>query len=149
MTMLKIVANTADLIGDTPLVRLNRLQPENAAQVYLKLEFFNPSGSVKDRAAYQMIIEAEQNGLLKPGSVIIEPTSGNTGIGLAMNAAARGYKAILVMPDTMTKERINLLKAYGAEVVLTPGEERMPGKDQKSEGACRTNSEQLYSHAVR
>lgn len=106
--MLKIVANTADLIGDTPLVRLNRLQPENAAQVYLKLEFFNPSGSVKDRAAYQMIIEAEQNGLLKPGSVIIEPTSGNTGIGLAMNAAARGYKAILVMPDTMTKERINL-----------------------------------------
>lgn len=146
--MLKIVANTADLIGDTPLVRLNRLQPENAAQVYLKLEFFNPSGSVKDRAAYQMIIEAEQNGLLKPGSVIIEPTSGNTGIGLAMNAAARGYKAILVMPDTMTKERINLLKAYGAEVVLTPGEERMPGSI-KSEGACRTNSEQLYSNAVR
>lgn len=129
--MLKIVANTADLIGDTPLVRLNRLQPENAAQVYLKLEFFNPSGSVKDRAAYQMIIEAEQNGLLKPGSVIIEPTSGNTGIGLAMNAAARGYKAILVMPDTMTKERINLLKAYGAEVVLTPGEERMPGRIKK------------------
>lgn len=129
--MLKIVANTADLIGDTPLVRLNRLQPENAAQVYLKLEFFNPSGSVKDRAAYQMIIEAEQNGLLKPGSVIIEPTSGNTGIGLAMNAAARGYKAILVMPDTMTKERINLLKAYGAEVVLTPGEERMPGSIKK------------------
>lgn len=130
--MLKIVENTADLIGDTPLVRLNRLQPENAAQVYLKLEFFNPSGSVKDRAAYQMIIEAEQNGLLKPGSVIIEPTSGNTGIGLAMNAAARGYKAILVMPDTMTKERINLLKAYGAEVVLTPGAERMPGSIKKA-----------------
>lgn len=149
MTMLKIVANTADLIGDTPLVRLNRLQPENAAQVYLKLEFFNPSGSVKDRAAYQMIIEAEQNGLLKPGSVIIEPTSGNTGIGLAMNAAARGYKAILVMPDTMTKERINLLKAYGAEVVLTPGEERMPGSIKKAKEPCRTNSEQLYSNAVR
>ncbi|WP_141695438.1 PLP-dependent cysteine synthase family protein, partial [Paenibacillus polymyxa] len=102
------------------------------AQVYLKLESFNPSGSVKDRAAYNMIIEAENSGHLKPGSVIIEPTSGNTGIGLAMNAAARGYKAILVMPDTMTKERINLLKAYGAEVVLTPGAERMPGSIKKA-----------------
>ncbi|WP_139024031.1 PLP-dependent cysteine synthase family protein, partial [Bacillus amyloliquefaciens] len=129
---LKIVNSTAELIGGTPIVKLNRLQPEHAAQVYLKLESFNPSGSVKDRAAYNMIIEAENSGHLKPGSVIIEPTSGNTGIGLAMNAAARGYKAILVMPDTMTKERINLLKAYGAEVVLTPGTERMPGSIKKA-----------------
>ena len=97
---MRAVQNIAELIGETPLVKLNRVQPENAAQIYIKLESFNPSGSVKDRAAYQMILDAEEKGLLKPGSTIIEPTSGNTGIGLAMNAAARGYKAILVMPDT-------------------------------------------------
>lgn len=136
---MKIVNSTAELIGGTPIVKLNRLQPEHAAQVYLKLESFNPSGSVKDRAAYNMIIEAENSGHLKPGSVIIEPTSGNTGIGLAMNAAARGYKAILVMPDTMTKERINLLKAYGAEVVLTPGRKECR-QHQKSERTRRTDS---------
>ncbi|WP_065408737.1 cysteine synthase A [Pseudobacillus wudalianchiensis] len=130
---MKTVNNIAELIGDTPLVKLNRLAPEQGADVYLKLEFFNPSKSVKDRAAYNMIVEAEKAGLLKPGATIIEPTSGNTGIGLAMNAAARGYKAILVMPDTMTKERINLLKAYGAEVVLTPGDEKMPGSIRKAE----------------
>ncbi|MCM3162772.1 cysteine synthase A [Metabacillus litoralis] len=130
---MKIANNVSELIGDTPLVRLNRLNPENGASIYLKLEFFNPSGSVKDRAAFNMIVEAEKQGLLKPNSTIIEPTSGNTGIGIAMNAAARGYKAILVMPDTMTKERINLLKAYGAEVVLTPGHERMPGSIKKAE----------------
>lgn len=95
-----------------------------------------------------MIIEAENSGHLKPGSVIIEPTSGNTGIGMAMNAAARGYKAILVMPDTMTKERINLLKAYGAEVVLTPGAERMPGSI-KSERTRRTDSGKFYPDAIR
>jgi cysteine synthase A len=130
---MKVVNNIADLIGNTPLVKLNRINPEGCASVYLKLEFFNPSGSVKDRAAYNMIVEAEKRGLLKPNSTIIEPTSGNTGIGLAMNAAARGYKAILVMPDTMTQERINLLKAYGAEVVLTPGDEKMPGSIRKAE----------------
>jgi cysteine synthase len=129
---MKVVQNIADLIGDTPLVKLNRLQPENGAQIYVKLEFYNPSKSVKDRAAFQMIVEAEKAGLLKEGSTIIEPTSGNTGIGLAMNAAARGYKAILVMPDTMTQERINLLKAYGAKVVLTPGEDKMPGAIKKA-----------------
>ncbi|GLB58564.1 cysteine synthase A [Cytobacillus sp. NCCP-133] len=129
---MKIVNNIADLIGDTPLVKLNRLAPENGASVYAKLEFYNPSRSVKDRAAFNMIVEAEKAGKLKPGSTIIEPTSGNTGIGLAMNAAARGYKAILVMPDTMTAERINLLKAYGAEVVLTPGDDKMPGAIQKA-----------------
>lgn len=129
---MKVVDNIARLIGDTPLVKLQRLSPEHGADVYVKLEFYNPSRSVKDRAAYNMIIEAEKSGKLKPGAVIIEPTSGNTGIGIAMNAAARGYKAILVMPDTMTKERINLLKAYGAEVVLTPGDEKMPGSIRKA-----------------
>ncbi|NHM33105.1 cysteine synthase A [Neobacillus terrae] len=130
---MKVVDNIADLIGETPLLKLNRLVPENGAAVYLKLEYFNPSRSVKDRAAFNMIIEAEKAGLLKKGATIIEPTSGNTGIGLAMNAAARGYKAILVMPDTMTLERINLLKAYGAEVVLTPGDEKMPGSIKKAQ----------------
>ncbi|TFB18875.1 cysteine synthase A [Filobacillus milosensis] len=129
---MRVVNNIAELIGDTPLVKLNRLNPANGADIYLKLEMFNPSGSVKDRAAYNMILEAEKQGHLKEGSTIIEPTSGNTGIGLAMNAAARGYKAILVMPDTMTKERINMLKAYGAEVVLTPGDKKMPGAIEKA-----------------
>jgi cysteine synthase A len=129
---MRVVNNIADLIGDTPLVKLNRLPDENGATVYAKLEFYNPSGSLKDRAAFNMIVEAEKEGKLKEGSVIIEPTSGNTGIGLAMNAAARGYKAILVMPDTMTQERINLLKAYGAQVVLTPGDEKMPGAIEKA-----------------
>ncbi|WP_392387441.1 cysteine synthase A [Bacillus pumilus] len=130
---MKVAQNIAELIGDTPLVQLQRLQPDNAATVYLKLESFNPSGSVKDRAAYNMIVEAEKQGKLTKGATIIEPTSGNTGIGLAMNAAARGYQAILVMPDTMTKERINILKAYGARVILTPREEKMPGCIRKAE----------------
>jgi cysteine synthase len=129
---MRVVQNIAELIGDTPLVKLNRLNPSDGADVYVKLEFYNPSKSVKDRAAFQMIVEAEKEGLLKEGSTIIEPTSGNTGIGLAMNAAARGYRSILVMPDTMTQERINLLKAYGAEVVLTPGDEKMPGAIEKA-----------------
>ncbi|XXM71902.1 cysteine synthase A [Lysinibacillus sphaericus] len=129
---MKVVQNIAELIGDTPLVKLNRLNPSEGADVYVKLEFYNPSKSVKDRAAFQMILEAEKEGLLKEGSTIIEPTSGNTGIGLAMNAAARGYRSILVMPDTMTQERINLLKAYGAEVILTPGDEKMPGAIEKA-----------------
>lgn len=131
--MMKVAQNIAELIGHTPLVKLQRLQPEHGAAVYLKLESFNPSGSVKDRAAYNMILEAEKQGKLTKGATIIEPTSGNTGIGLAMNAAARGYKAILIMPDTMTQERINILKAYGAQVVLTPGEEKMPGCIRKVE----------------
>ncbi len=130
---MRVVNNIADLIGDTPLVKLNRIVPEGGADVYMKLEMFNPSGSVKDRAAYSMIAEAEKSGELKEGSTIIEPTSGNTGIGLAMNAAARGYRSILVMPDTMTQERINLLKAYGAEVELTPGAEKMPGAIKRAE----------------
>lgn len=128
----KVVASIYELIGDTPAVKLNRLVGEQDAEVYVKLEYFNPSGSVKDRAAFNLLAEAERQGKLQPGSVIIEPTSGNTGIGLAMNAAAKGYPAILVMPDNMTKERINLLKAYGAQVVLTPAAERMPGAIRKA-----------------
>lgn len=119
--------NITELIGDTPVVKLNRIVPEGAADVYVKLEMFNPSKSVKDRAAYNMIKMAEEDGLLTEDATIIEPTSGNTGIGLAMVAAARGYRSILVLPDNATKERINLLKAYGSEVVLTPSDEKMPG----------------------
>ncbi|WP_284036181.1 cysteine synthase A [Neobacillus sp. 114] len=130
---MKVVNNIADLIGETPLVKLNRIAPRDGASVYLKLEYFNPSKSVKDRAAFNMIAEAEKAGKLTPGATIIEPTSGNTGIGLAMNAAARGYKAIIIMPDTMTQERINILKAYGAEVVLTPGDEKMQGAIRKAQ----------------
>ncbi|MEH7096565.1 cysteine synthase A [Neobacillus vireti] len=129
---MRVVDNIAELIGETPLVKLNRVVPEEGASVYLKLEFYNPSKSVKDRAAYNMIIEAEKSGDLKKGSTIIEPTSGNTGIGIAMNAAARGYQAIIVMPDTMTKERISILAAYGAKVILTPGDEKMPGAIKKA-----------------
>ncbi|WP_166242130.1 cysteine synthase A [Paenibacillus turpanensis] len=130
----RIVNNVTELIGGTPAVRINRLLGPDAAELYVKLEYFNPSKSVKDRAAYNLIVQAEQEGLLVPGySTIIEPTSGNTGIGLAMNAAAKGYRAILIMPDNMTKERINILKAYGAEVVLTPAAERMPGAIRKAE----------------
>jgi cysteine synthase len=129
---MRVVTNIAELIGDTPIVKLNRLPHSEGADVYVKLEYYNPSRSLKDRAAYNMIIEAEKKGDLKEGSTIIEPTSGNTGIGLAMNAAARGYKSIIVMPDTMTEERINLLKAYGAKVVLTPGDEKMPGAIKKA-----------------
>ncbi|GIQ68860.1 cysteine synthase A [Xylanibacillus composti] len=128
----RMVSSVHELIGDTPAVRLNRIIASPAAEIYVKLEYFNPSGSVKDRAAANLIAEAEKRGLLQPGSTIIEPTSGNTGIGLAMNAAAKGYKAILVMPDNMTMERINLLRAYGAEVVLTPAAERMPGAIAKA-----------------
>ncbi|GED34227.1 cysteine synthase A [Brevibacillus centrosporus] len=130
---MSVYQNITELIGNTPLVRLNRIVPAGAADIYVKLEMQNPSGSVKDRAAYNLILTAEQAGLIQPGDTIIEPTSGNTGIGLAMNAAAKGYKAILVMPDNMSKERINLLKAYGAQVVLTPSELRMPGAIAKAE----------------
>ncbi|AXH99520.1 cysteine synthase A [Sporosarcina sp. PTS2304] len=129
---MKVVNNMAELIGNTPLVKVRTLGESSDAEVYVKLEYFNPSRSVKDRAAYQMLVEAEKSGLLTPGATIIEPTSGNTGIGLAMNAAAKGYPAIFVMPDNSTIERINLMKAYGAQVVLTPSAERMPGAIAKA-----------------
>ncbi|WP_031546641.1 cysteine synthase A [Salinicoccus luteus] len=126
------VDSIVDVIGNTPVVKLNRLVPEGAADVYVKLEMFNPSKSVKDRAAYNMLRQAEEDGLIEPGGTIIEPTSGNTGIGLAMNAAAKGYEAIFVLPDSSTSERINLLKAFGAKVVLTPADEKMPGCIRKA-----------------
>lgn len=135
-----IANNIASLVGGTPIVRLNRLTDENSADVYLKLEYMNPGSSVKDRIALAMIEAAEASGELKDGDTIIEPTSGNTGIGLSMIAAAKGYKAILVMPDTMSKERRNLLRAYGAKLILTPGAEGMKGAIKKAEELQAENS---------
>ncbi|HHY20440.1 MAG TPA: cysteine synthase A [Bacilli bacterium] len=129
---MKVANSIIDLIGSTPLVKLNRLVEEGSADVYLKLEYFNPGSSVKDRIALAMIEAAEREGKLKAGDTIVEPTSGNTGIGLAMVAAAKGYKAKLVMPETMSMERRNLLRAYGAELVLTPGSEGMGGAIRKA-----------------
>src|SRR5699024_9910526 len=124
---MKVVNNLTELIGETPIVKLNRIVPEDAADVYIKLESYNPTKSVKDRAAVNMIEMAEKTGHLKSGATIIEPISGNTGTALAMNAAAKGYKAIMVMPGNSTDERRNLLRAYGGKVVLTPSGENMAG----------------------
>lgn len=126
-----------DLIGETPVVRLNEVGELKSAEVWLKLEWFNPGGSVKDRIAKAMIEMAEQEGQLRPGDTIVEPTSGNTGIGLALVAAAKGYPAIFVMPDTMSTERRSLLAAYGAQLVLTPGSEGMQGAVNKAQELVR------------
>ncbi|ASA25056.1 cysteine synthase A [Paenibacillus donghaensis] len=137
--MAKVVNNVTELIGGTPLVRLNRIVNEGYADIYLKLEYQNPGSSVKDRIAISIVEEAEKEGLLKPGGTIVEATSGNTGIGLALVAAAKGYKAVIVMPETMSLERRNLLRAYGAELVLTPGSEGMNGAVKKAEQILAEN----------
>lgn len=129
---MRVANSIIELIGQTPLVKVNRLTGPEDADLYLKLEFFNPGSSVKDRIALAMIEAAEQDGSLKPGMTIVEPTSGNTGIGLAMVAAAKGYRTVLVMPETMSLERRNLLRAYGAELVLTPGSAGMQGAVDKA-----------------
>lgn len=128
----KPVENITQIIGNTPVVKLRNVVDEDAADVYVKLEYQNPGGSVKDRIALAMIEKAEKEGKIKPGDTIVEPTSGNTGIGLAFVCAAKGYKAVFTMPETMSSERRNLLKAYGAELVLTPGSEAMKGAIKKA-----------------
>ena len=137
--MSKIYASAADLIGRTPLVRLHNIEKEYSlkAEILAKLEYLNPAGSVKDRVAKAMIEDAERSGALKPDSVIIEPTSGNTGIGLCLMAAVRGYRMIIVMPETMSLERRQLMKAYGAELVLTDGAKGMTGAIEKAEELSR------------
>lgn len=147
--MAKLVESITQLIGNTPLVKLNRVVPEDSAEIYVKLEFQNPGASVKDRIAISMIETAEQEGKLKPGDTIVEPTSGNTGIGLAMVAAAKGYRAILVMPETMSMERRNLLRAYGAELVLTPGAEGMKGAIRKAEELQAENPGYLFLSSLK
>lgn len=137
--MVRIGNSVTDLVGKTPIVKLNRLTGPEDAEIYLKLEYFNPGSSVKDRIALSMIEAAEQNGDLKQGDTIIEPTSGNTGIGIAMIAAAKGYKTVLVMPETMSLERRNLLRAYGADLILTPGPDGMKGAIAKATELAKEN----------
>lgn len=131
--MAQIYHNITELIGNTPIIKLNKLVPEGAADVYVKLEAFNPGSSVKDRIALSMIETAEQEGLIQPGTTIVEATSGNTGIGLSWVGAAKGYKVVIVIPETMSVERRKIIQAYGAELVLTPGSEGMQGAIAKAE----------------
>lgn len=137
--MTAIYNSVTELIGKTPIVKLNKIVPEDSADVFVKLEFFNPGGSVKDRIALSMIEKAEHDGLLKPGDTIIEPTSGNTGIGLSMVGVAKGYKVIIVMPETMSIERRLLMKGYGAELILTPGADGISGSIREAERLAKAN----------
>ena len=141
---MKIASNVTDLIGNTPLVRLNKITSGTKAEVIAKLEFFNPAHSVKDRIGYSMIDAAEKAGVLTRDKTIVEPTSGNTGIGLAMVAAAKGYKITLTMPDTLSKERRMLLRAYGAELILTPGPEGMAGAIRKAEEIVASDPKKYF-----
>lgn len=132
-SLMTIYQSITELVGKTPIIKLNRIVPEGAADVYVKLEAFNPGSSVKDRIALAMIESAEKEGTIKPGDTIVEPTSGNTGIGLSWVGAAKGYKVIIVMPETMSIERRKIIQAYGAELVLTPGSEGMNGAIAKAQ----------------
>src|SRR5260221_13945242 len=136
---ISVATSPPELIGNTPVVRLNRLPGPSDAEVWAKLENFNPGGSVKDRICVAMIEAAEKDGRIKPGDTIVEPTSGNTGIGLALVSAVKGYKLILTMPDTMSEERRSLLVAYGAQLVLTPDTRGMHGAIARAEQLCREN----------
>jgi cysteine synthase len=144
-----IYDNICQIIGKTPIVRLNRIPKDGWAEMLVKLEFFNPGGSVKDRIGLSMIEAAERSGQLKPGGTIIEPTSGNTGIGLAMVAAAKGYKVILTMPEDMSVERLNLLRAYGATILLTPRNDAMQGAIDKAEEIRREHPDYFMPQQFR
>ena len=137
---MKIAENILELIGQTPIVKLNKILEDHSADVYVKLESFNPGSSIKDRIALSMVEAAEREGKLQKDGTIVEPTSGNTGIGLAMVGAAKGYRVIMVMPDTMSLERRNLLQAFGAKLVLTPGEKGMKGAIDKAKELVAENS---------
>src|SRR3954468_13255208 len=145
----EIYDNICQVIGKTPVVRLNRIPKDGWAEMLVKLESFNPGGSVKDRIGLSMIEAAEQEGKLKPGGTIVEPTSGNTGIGLAMVAAAKGYKVILTMPEDMSMERMTLLKAYGAEIILTPRGDAMAGAITAAEKILAAHPDYFMPHQFR